>query len=193
MVAPRPWRGRLKSLLDKVTQGLGFHLARKVRFVPEASVYEFERKLLGGGGVPENDVMSLGLGQLVNERSLPLAEKQSKDEYASSGYLDCDERTRLLEQWEERTTLKAKLAGEVGPELQTLQRKRSETKSSSRDQRFMPANQIEAIEMASKDEAIAKKMASASLRAKRRSTISSHDLNPTPKSTIRKTRRRHSL
>ena len=56
------WRGRLKSLLAKVTHACGINRPRKVRFQPEANVFEFERQLLGGGGVPENDHASLGLG-----------------------------------------------------------------------------------------------------------------------------------
>jgi hypothetical protein len=56
------WRGHLKSLLVKVSHAVGLNRQRKVRFQPEADVFEFERQLLGGGGVPENDHASLGLG-----------------------------------------------------------------------------------------------------------------------------------
>lgn len=153
------WRGRLKSILEKVSSGLGFQRPRKVRFQPEANVFEFERQLGGGGGVPERDAMALGLGpKLVSSYSKPLAEKQGKDEYAATGYLDIHERTRLLSQWEKRRALEVKLQSEVGPELETLQRQRSETASSARDQRYMPMNQDEANAVAARDEEFAKKM-----------------------------------
>lgn len=35
---------------------------RTVRFQQQAAVYEFERQLLGGGGVPDGDTVALGLG-----------------------------------------------------------------------------------------------------------------------------------
>ena len=36
--------------------------SRKVHFQEQTSVFEFERQLLGGGGVPDGDAASLGLG-----------------------------------------------------------------------------------------------------------------------------------
>ena len=51
-------------LLNKVAQTIGWSGAqsRKVRFQPETAVFEFERQLLGGGGVPDGDAVALGLG-----------------------------------------------------------------------------------------------------------------------------------
>ena len=43
-----------------------------------------------------------------------------------------------------RKALEVRLQSEVGPELETLQRQRSETASTPRDQRYMPINQSEA-------------------------------------------------
>ena len=162
------WRGRLKTLVDKVSKGLGFNRPRKVRFQEQANVFEFERQLAGGGGVPEHDSMALGLGpKLVSAYSLPLAEKQGKDDYASTGYLDIEERTRLLAQWEKKRALEVRLSREVGPELEELQRLRTETAQSPKDQRYMPTNAEEAIEVASKDEAFAKKVVSVKLKSRR--------------------------
>lgn len=154
------WRSRVKSMWDKVIGRLGFNRRKKVRFQPEANVYEFERQLLGGGGVPENDAMSLGLGpKLVSNYSLPLAEKFGKDEYASSGYLAEDERARLLSQWERPKSLEARINRDVGPELTMLRQYRKETETNPRDQRMMPTTQTEAIQMGSKDEAVARRVA----------------------------------
>mmetsp|Transcript_8490 Transcript_8490/g.25010 ORF Transcript_8490/g.25010 Transcript_8490/m.25010 type:complete len:207 (-) Transcript_8490:62-682(-) len=201
--SPSPWRSTLKSLLAKVTNGLGFQLPgrpRKVRFQPEADVFEFDRQLLGGGGVPEHDAMSLGLGnKLVSSYSLPLAEKQGKDEYAATGYLDLHERTRLLSQWEKRKALQTKLTSEVGPELETLQRLRHETATNPRDQRYMPSNQLEANAVAYKDEEAAKKVVAVPLKSRAMprtalgSCSNSNGVASPPPRSIYKKRRRHSL
>jgi len=154
------WRGKLRNLFAKVTQ-LGRSSARrprKVRFQPEADVFEFERQLLGSGGVPENDTASLGLGfTLVNSYTLPLAEKGNKDEYAATGYLDLETRIGLLSSWEKPKALQMKMQRQVGPELEELRRKRSETASSPKDQRFMPASLEEAVELGQTDEEVARK------------------------------------
>lgn len=43
--------------------GLASHeRQRTVRFQSQAAVFEFERQLLGGGGVPDGDAVALGLG-----------------------------------------------------------------------------------------------------------------------------------
>jgi hypothetical protein len=54
-----------RQLLSQVASSLGLTSSRRertVRFQPSAAVYEFERQLLGGGGVPDGDTVALGLG-----------------------------------------------------------------------------------------------------------------------------------
>lgn len=114
--------------------------------------------LLGGGGVPEGDNVSLGLGpRLISAYKSPLVDKQDKDQYAGSGYLEVQRRKQLLGEWEPQGKLQTELEV-VGSEISRLQQLRSETASSPRDQRFMPTNQSEAVEVASRDEAIARKV-----------------------------------
>lgn len=126
--------------------------ARKVRFQPEANVFEFERQLLGGGGVPDGDAVALGLGpRCVNTYASPLVEKEGKDEYASAGYLDIEQRTELLNEWSSRPSLKVQLE-RATPEIVKLQRAREETATNPRDQRFMPTNITEAVMLATQDE-----------------------------------------
>ena len=62
--AMRRRRSFLQRMLNKVCVSLGLPTtsSRKVRFQPSAAVYEFERQVLGGGGVPDGDGVSLGLG-----------------------------------------------------------------------------------------------------------------------------------
>ena len=86
----------------------------RVRFHSDTAVFEFDRQLFGGGGIPgstplpvlhisagcsihtgqtqvghpftDADSVSLGLGpRLVNSYTLPLSEKQDKDDYACNG------------------------------------------------------------------------------------------------------------
>ena len=51
--------GILRWLLRKV--GLSQN-SRKVQFHEQTSVFEFERQIGGGGGVPDGDAVALGLG-----------------------------------------------------------------------------------------------------------------------------------
>ena len=53
-----------RQLLSQVASSLGLTSRRQrtVRFQPSTAVYEFERQLLGGGGVPDGDTVALGLG-----------------------------------------------------------------------------------------------------------------------------------
>ena len=53
------WVGRV---FGRLASSLGLSgSSRKVRF-QNATIYEFERQLLGGGGVPDGDAVALGLG-----------------------------------------------------------------------------------------------------------------------------------
>ena len=52
--------GFMKWLLRKM--GWPASSARQVTFKEETCVFEFERQLLGGGGVPDGDAVGLGLG-----------------------------------------------------------------------------------------------------------------------------------
>lgn len=144
----------LRRLVSKVTNALGFtaRSSRRVRFQPDAAVYEFERQILGGGGVPDGDGVSLGLGnRCVNTFLSPLSDSEGKDEYASVGYLDIDHRTKLLQEWSTKHTIKQQIE-RTKCELEQLQRERDETASSPRDQRYMPSNMGEAMLLASQDE-----------------------------------------
>jgi len=71
--------------------------------------------------------------------------------YASNGYLNENQRTELLSEWQPRPSFKAAL-DKARPEIEKLQRSRDETALSPRDQRYMPANMGEALLLASRDE-----------------------------------------
>lgn len=90
----------------------------------------------------------------------PLVEKADKDEYASSGYLNAGERTRLLSEWAPRPSIKAMLEREVGPETEKLHKARQEAAASPKDQRYMPATLGEAQELGGQDAEAARKVAS---------------------------------
>ena len=61
MVAKRKTQGWARWLLKKI--GLsGSGSGRRVKFHEQAAVFEFERQLQGGGGVPDGDTVALGLG-----------------------------------------------------------------------------------------------------------------------------------
>ena len=53
-----------RRLLGHLARTIGLRAGgtRKVRFHASTSVFEFERQLLGGGGVPDGDTVALGLG-----------------------------------------------------------------------------------------------------------------------------------
>ncbi len=147
---PQPKRkGFMRWLLKKI--GVSSKKS-KVSFDEQASVYEFERQLLGGGGVPDGDAVALGLGpRCVNTYFSPLSDKEDKEEYASTGYLDAGQRTVLLSQWQPKPAVKAAL-DKARPEIEKLQRSRDECALSPRDQRYMPSNIGEAQLLAARDE-----------------------------------------
>ena len=87
----------------------------------------------------------------MNTYLSPLSERQDKDEYASNGYLDVGQRTKLLSQWQPRPQVKAALE-KARPEIEKLQRSRDETALSPRDQRYMPSTMGEAMLLAERDE-----------------------------------------
>ena len=102
-----------RRLLGHLAQTIGLRAggSRKVRFQASTSVFEFERQLLGGGGVPDGDTVALGLGpkyaclfdrhstmirtcrtshslhvkcRCVNTSVVPLTDKDDKDEYGEA-------------------------------------------------------------------------------------------------------------
>jgi len=102
--------------------------------------------------VPDGDAVALGLGpRCVNTFQSPLSEKEDKDEYAATGYLDKGLRTKLLSEWATKQTIKTQLE-RARTEIERLQKAREETASSPRDQRYMPTNMSEAVALASQDE-----------------------------------------
>ena len=194
-MAPRPRRtkgGFVRWLLKKIGWS---SQSRRVSFKEQTNVFEFERQLLGGGGVPDGDTVGLGLGNrcasphafaarerwpalayffaavphararltalvslhctccrsCVNSYLSPLSDQEDKDEYASDGYLDEEQRTKLLTEWQSRPAVKAAIE-KARPEIERLQRSRDETALSPRDQRYMPSNMGEALLLASQDE-----------------------------------------
>lgn len=161
--------------------GLNTGRIRKVRFQTDAAVYAFERQLFGGGGVPDQDSVSLGLGpKLVDSYKLPLAEKSDKDEYACSGLLDPDEKTELLSEWSNRVTLTHQLLKNTRL-LEATRRGRMESASSSRDQRLMPASEQEAVEIGLRDAAIANRVAAKATEASANKPKSSSMANRPPR------------
>ena len=55
-------KGFVRRVFGRLASSLGLSGgSRKVRF-ENATIYEFERQLLGGGGVPDGDAVALGLG-----------------------------------------------------------------------------------------------------------------------------------
>ena len=66
-------RGFLRRMVNKLATSFGIAApppsARRVRFSEDAAVYEFERQLLGGGGVPDGDAVALGLGPRYGPRT----------------------------------------------------------------------------------------------------------------------------
>ena len=101
----------------------------------------------------------------------PLVEKGDKDEYASSGYLNASERTRLLSEWAPRPSIKAMLEREVGPEMDKLHKARQECAASPKDQRYMPATLDEAQELGGQDAEAARKVTMRSRRAAASTTL----------------------
>lgn len=142
---------------------------RRVSFGSTTTVFEFERKVFGGGGVPDDDAISLGLGQqLVGSFELPLQEKDAKDEYGCSGCLGESERAQLLAQFASPKAIQKEVDSHIAPLVQKTQRERAETANSAEEQRYMPASQEEAERLAQEDAKQARKYLSAkkSLAAK---------------------------
>ncbi len=168
MVARNKEGGLLSRIFGRLCDACGLQTtsrSRRVRFEPQAAVYEFERQLAGGGGVPDGDPVALGLGsRCISSYLSPLLDRQNKDEYAMSGYLDPDERTRLLSEWSPRPAIKRSIEKDVGPEISRLQKAREETASSPRDQRFMPSSIDDAVMLGARDHEAARKATSTRLR-----------------------------
>ena len=77
----------------------------------QTSVFEFERQLFGGGGVPDDDSVSLGLGpRLVGTYEGPLHEKEAKDEYGCTGSLEESARAQLLAEFSSQSAVKRELS-----------------------------------------------------------------------------------
>ena len=87
----------------------------------------------------------------VNTYLSPLSEREDKNEYACNGYLDAGQRTKLLSEWQPKSSVQAAL-DKARPEIERLQRSRDETALSPRDQRYMPSNLSEAQQLAARDE-----------------------------------------
>ena len=60
MTEKKNLKGFVRWLLKKM--GVTVPSARRVTFQEQIYVFEFERQLLGGGGVPDGDAVALGLG-----------------------------------------------------------------------------------------------------------------------------------
>ena len=133
----------------------------RVRFTPSVRVLEFDRMLFGGGGVPDQDSVSLGLGhRLVTDSKADLVEKETKDEYACTGFVEEHKRTELLTQWASEAKLRTQLNTVVSPQIKKTQRERSESAACRKDQRRMPVSESEALEIALRDAAVARRVAS---------------------------------
>ena len=161
--------GRSSSSLPHTTSDLGqppsegedsqgsHHMGvaqRRVRFDPMATCLEFERRFFGGGGVPDSDQVSIGLGPLVGRSQHPLGERDTKDEFDA---LDVQRRTELLSEWSALPAMTTVLL----EELERTQRERAETAAFREDQRFMAHNLDEAQAIASRDALIAQRLANA--------------------------------
>jgi hypothetical protein len=173
------------KLVSRLMSGRGGkqQRARRVSFGSTTTVFEFERKVFGGGGVPDDDAISLGLGpRLIGSFELPLQEKDAKDEYGCSGCLATEERAELLAQFSSVKAIQREVDSHVAPLVEKTQRERAETAVSAEEQRYMPNTQEEAVRLAMQDAAQARKYLS--LGAKAAAALGK------PASAIRKKRRR---
>ena len=131
---------------------------RRVSFHGKTSVYEFERQLFGGGGVPDDDAVSLGLGpRLMNSYEGPLQEKDAKDEYGCTGSLAEEDREKLLAEFSSQKAVKRELDTHITPVVLRTQRERAETAVSAEEQRYMPTSEEEAHRVATEDAVVARK------------------------------------
>ena len=163
----------LRRVLRSVWRACGLKTdsgrSRKVRWEKETSVYAFERELFGGGGVPDEDEVSLGLSpRLVSSYSAPLSGKDSKDEYACTGYLEQAEREQLLSEWSPSEAGLQRQLGQYAPLVEQTRRERVETASSRRDQRRMPSSEVEAHQIATRDAVVAQRFTAAASDSPRR-------------------------
>ena len=71
----------------------------------------------------------------MNTYASPLVEKENKDEYAASGYLEVDDRMQLLSEWAPgsrgTTSLRAQLE-RATPEIERLQRELQQPRKATR-------------------------------------------------------------
>ena len=138
---------------------------RRVSFQSTTAVYEFERQPFGGGGIPDDDGVSLGLSlRLLNSYEGPLHEKADKDEYGGSGALAEELRLQLLAEFSSERKVKRELDSHVAPMIRRTQRERAETAESEEEQRYMPGSLEEAVRVAQEDEAFARKITASTKR-----------------------------
>jgi hypothetical protein len=158
---PRKMLGSLQNSAHKLVSRLMSgrkEKKRRVSFGTTATVFEFERKVFGGGGMPDDDSTALGLGpRLVGTSELPLQEKDGKDEYGCSGCLGPQERADLLAQFATPKAIQKELDTHVSPLVERTQRERAETAVSEEEQRYMPNSTEEAVNLAMQDAAVARK------------------------------------
>jgi len=132
---------------------------RRVSFQPTTAVYEFERQPFGGGGIPDDDGVSLGLSpNLLNSYAGPLHEKDEKDEYGGTGALAEEQRVQLLAEFSSERKVKRELDSYVAPMILRTRRERQETAESEEEQRYMPGSLEEAVRVAQEDEEFARKI-----------------------------------
>ena len=125
--------------LPKTVSSSGGKLSRRVSFRSTITVFEFERKVFGGGGMPDDDATALGLGpKLMSTSEIPLQEKDGKDAYGSFGYLGERARAKLLAQFASPEVIQKELDSYVSPLLERTRRERAETRASPEEQWYMP-------------------------------------------------------
>lgn len=147
---------------------------RAVSFSDAVSVLAFERQLMGGGGVPEDDSISLGLGdRLVSICTQPLnsSPRTPGQVYCRYGAKTTEERTELLCEWQPAASLQSLLHKQVGPELEELKRLRDQSVQCPLNQRYMPTTQSQAVDLAIEDAASAKDWAGESAQRKGKCSI----------------------
>mmetsp|Transcript_16328 Transcript_16328/g.32982 ORF Transcript_16328/g.32982 Transcript_16328/m.32982 type:complete len:178 (-) Transcript_16328:237-770(-) len=152
--------GSLQNSAHKLVSRLmsGRRGKRRVSFGSTATVFEFERMVFGGGGVPDDDATALGLGpKLENMSEVPLQEKDGKDEYGCSGCLAASERAELLAQFASPKALQKELDAHISPLVERTQRERAETAVSAEEQRYMPSSTEDAVNLAMQDAEVARK------------------------------------
>ncbi|KAJ1622725.1 hypothetical protein T492DRAFT_1060313 [Pavlovales sp. CCMP2436] len=161
-------RDKLGELRNSISASLGIAkkpgknkgVQRKVSFGP-CKVTEFERLLCGGGGVPDGDVVSLGLGRPVRTYEMTPRDRSrtaDKDTYCMRGCLDARKRAELLCEWMRKKEYLVLLRKIVKPELLRLQRGREASNAVPNHLRDMPCSLNEALAQARADEVVAAKL-----------------------------------